>query len=324
MVDIFATAPVDKNSVAALIDSDGIAYRAAAVTDGKQYAIGKKAFKYKKDVITYCEKNNLNPDDIEEQWFPEPLAHALKIVDISISGIKNALNQKYGINYTMEFYHTHKVNFRDSIVDDYKASRKGKRRPSHLNPCKEHIAKNYREFTESGLEADDLLGIRAYECSADNIKHVIVSNDKDLKTIPGTIYDWVKKEWYESKTVEAMKFFYAQTIAGDDTDGIPGVMGLGINPKGTGKAQKIMQAEHEALMQHGCPAEAIERMLYERAFEAWMDGGPGKNGSYGCKSLSELAEDYKRSAQCLFILHHRGELWQEPTDGYSNYLPVGR
>ena len=303
-----------------LVDDDTICFRAAAATDGKQYSIGKKSFKYKADIIKYCVDNKLPIEEIQEDFFPEPLSHALSVVKGAIKGIQIEMSRRYPNGYKLEFFHTHKKNFRDDIFPDYKANRIGKRKPHWLNDCKQYVAKYYDEFTEEGLEADDLLGIRSYELYEQGIESVIITNDKDLKTIPGWNYDWVKGIWTRSTVEEAMKFFYAQTIAGDETDGIPGVMGLGINNKGTGKAQKIIQKASEEFYERNPEGDqrSHEQLLHRTAFDCWLEGGPGKRGSYGCQSLEEIENLYTRSARCLFILHKRGEYWSDPCDG-SNF-----
>jgi hypothetical protein len=325
--DLFASTPREPDEIqkappgspVMLIDSDTICFRAAAACDGKQYSIGKKSFKYKADIIEYITKHKLNPEEILTEFYPEPLSHALGIVKGSIRGISASCQKKFGADFNMEFFHTGKTNFRDDILPEYKANRKGKRKPEHLKACKEYIAKYYNEFTEDLLEADDLLGIRAYELEAQGVEHAIVTNDKDLKTIPGWNYDWVKDIWVKSEVVEAMKFYYAQSIAGDGTDNIPGVAGLSINNKGTGRAQKIIQKASEEFYEENeaGTTEQLEVCLYRRSLDCWLEGGPGKKGSYGCESLKEVNDRFEASAECVFILHKRGTMWKPPTSGSS-------
>lgn len=319
--DIFAAPKHDKTVPVMLIDSDTICFRAAAATDGKQYAIDKKAFKYKSDVEKYVKSKGLDPDDIVIEYYPEPISHALGIVKGAINGIGAACQKKFGMKFNMEFFHTSTTNFRDDILPEYKANRIGTRKPSHLKACKDYVARYYTELTEDGLEADDLLGIRSYECHAEGIESAIVTNDKDLKTIPGWNYDWVKGVWTRGTVTEAMKFFYAQTIGGDTADNIPGVSGLGVNSKGTGKAQKIIQKCYEEEMETNgdLPNQELERILYECSLNTWLEGGPGKNGYFGCNSFEEIHSEYEATAKCVFILHERGRLWRPPTAEDSNY-----
>ena len=85
------------------------------------------------------------------------------------------------------------------------------------------------------LEADDLLGI--WQTRGDYDKSIIVSEDKDLKTIPGWLYRQGKLE--EISEQHANYNWMMQTLTGDATDGYSGLPGTG--PK---KAEKI---PHEAL-----------------------------------------------------------------------------
>ena len=301
--------------VVLLMDSDTFAFRAASVTDGRQYIVGRLAFKYKADVVKYCKENDIPVEGIEPVFYPEPFEHAVEALKATIGQAINNAKAYLGKPIVAEFYHTGSKNFRKDILKEYKANRKDQRKPEHLGACKQYIAENNYEVTEEGLEADDLIGIRAYELAAQGREYMIVTVDKDLRTIPGPFMDWVNIKFYTSSREEAMKFFYAQTIAGDNVDNIPGVSGLAINKKGTGKAQKIIQTASES-----CPEDkSLEVHLYEAAFNAWLDGGPGKKGSYGCKSLEEVHREYSESAKCLFILHQRGVHWSVPTDSYSNF-----
>lgn len=301
-----------------LIDSDTIVYRTAAVTDGRQYLIGKHAFKYKSDVVKYCQENELNVDDIEEVYIPEPKKNAIKILDISIHKIVDYAKSVFK-EFNMEFYHTSKENFRDKILPTYKNSRVDKRKPHHLKNLKDSISRRFHEITKAGYEADDLIGIRAYELRDKGIPYIIVSNDKDMKTIPGRHYDWTTGESFKSDEVEAMKFFYAQTIAGDSTDDIPGVSGLGVNTKGTGRAQKIIQEATEWWYDEHPDGLGLEEHLFNTALDCWLEGGPGQRGSYGCEGLEEIIDKFTVTAQCLYILHREDVTWEIPYCDWRNF-----
>lgn len=314
VVDVFT-----EDQPVVLIDSDTITFRAAAATDGRMYTINGRPFKYKEDIVKYCKKNDLNVDDIEIDYYPEPLSHALKVVKVKIEEIKRYARDRFPKGFNLEFYHTGKGNFRKEVITTYKDSRADTRKPEHLQACKNYVNSRFPTFLEEGLEADDLIGIRAYQLRGLDIPYLIVSNDKDLDTIPGEHFNWVKSEEYDVTPLEAMCFFYAQCIAGDGTDDIPGIKGMGINKKGTGKAQKaILKATEEKGFEQLTMSQA-ERVLYEVALDVWLSGGPGKNGSYGCESLEDITKKFKASAQCLLILHERDRLWEVPNDMEGNY-----
>ena len=73
------------------------------------------------------------------------------------------------------------------------------------------------------LEADDALGIYA----TSNPGCVIVSPDKDMRQIPGKLYD-LKNDVIEITPEEGHKWHFIQTLAGDQTDGYAGVPGYGV------------------------------------------------------------------------------------------------
>ena len=72
------------------------------------------------------------------------------------------------------------------------------------------------------LEADDALGIYGTKYPG----NVIVSPDKDLKQIPGTLYNF--DETFTVTKSEGAKWHLIQSMAGDQTDGYAGVPGIGV------------------------------------------------------------------------------------------------
>ena len=72
------------------------------------------------------------------------------------------------------------------------------------------------------LEADDAMGIYA----TNNPGNIIVSPDKDMRQIPGKLYDL--KETVTIGELDGHRWHYIQTLAGDQTDGYGGVPGIGV------------------------------------------------------------------------------------------------
>ena len=72
------------------------------------------------------------------------------------------------------------------------------------------------------LEADDSLGIYATA----NPGNVIVSPDKDMRQIPGKLYDL--KDVTTITPEAGHQWHFIQTLAGDQTDGYAGVPGYGV------------------------------------------------------------------------------------------------
>lgn len=119
------------------------------------------------------------------------------------------------------FAFSSKKNFRYSIWQDYKSNRKNKRLPLTLAALKEWIKTAYTSVDGAGLEADDILGILATDPVTRDHK-VIVSIDKDFKTVPCNLCDtrtWKIRPITEEDADYAHMF---QTLTGDSADGYPG------------------------------------------------------------------------------------------------------
>lgn len=121
-------------------------------------------------------------------------------------------------------------NFRYNLYPEYKANRKDKPKPAHLQACREYLVTNWNARVSEGCEADDMLGYSQTEDS------VIVSIDKDLLQIPGKHYNFVKNEWFYQNKWDGIRFFYHQLLKGDTADNVPGVKGLGEK-----KAQRLLE-----------------------------------------------------------------------------------
>ena len=163
--------------------------------------------------------------------------------DASRVQIKKHINNK--IDRMMEnsgcsqyiMFVTTKDNFRDQLVDNYKANRTDVERPINLVWAKRWSLHALNSFFHKGLEADDLLGIYAKEDT------VIWSLDKDLRQIPGRHLDdatgevitiseegrlelkqWVTESGNARKKIyfEGTVGLYFQMLIGDSTDNIIG------------------------------------------------------------------------------------------------------
>jgi DNA polymerase-1 len=126
---------------------------------------------------------------------------------------------------------------RHDICPNYKSGRSG-RAPLCLPQLKDHMAAKYRSFIRPGLEADDVLGILQTSKSIIKGRTMIVSNDKDMKTIPGELYNPGKNERCVVSLEEADRFHLYQTLVGDSVDGYPGCPGVG-----PVKAEKLLEKE---------------------------------------------------------------------------------
>ena len=131
-------------------------------------------------------------------------------------------------------------NFRNEIYKDYKANRS--EAPEDLVPQFEYIRKSVDAFNVTSAEmlnyeADDLIATYTDQIIKKGAKVTIVSGDKDLMQLvkPGVrLYDPMKsrvlgnKEVKEKFGVEPSKVVDVQALAGDSSDNVPGVPGIGI------------------------------------------------------------------------------------------------
>lgn len=122
---------------------------------------------------------------------------------------------------------TDDCNFRKSIYPEYKEHRKKTRKPVVYVPMRQYVHEAFTTYQRPGLEGDDVLGILATAKKLIPGPKVIVSIDKDLKTIPGTHLNLSTGERYEITEEQADRFHLFQTITGDQVDGYPGAPGFG-------------------------------------------------------------------------------------------------
>jgi len=132
-------------------------------------------------------------------------------------------------------------NFRQKVDANYKASRKKSRKPIGLPCLREELIHEWDAKVAPDLEADDLLGVWATDPMFEaGSKKVIVSIDKDMKTIPCYLYNQQHPEDGEKEiTLEAANWnHFFQTLVGDSTDGYAGCPTVGPT-----KAKRILDAE---------------------------------------------------------------------------------
>lgn len=133
-----------------------------------------------------------------------------------------------------------RVNFRNDIYPEYKANRD--ETPEDLKPQFPLV----RAATEAlglpavelaGYEADDLIATYAKQAAANGQKVKIVSSDKDLMQLVGgniIMFDPMKNKIIDTDGViekfgvPPNRVIDVQSLAGDATDNIPGVPGIGI------------------------------------------------------------------------------------------------
>lgn len=123
---------------------------------------------------------------------------------------------------------THKDNFRHAVMPNYKP-RDRSERPELLQPLKDYLANEYPSYIRPDLEADDIMGILQTHPHLIEDDTIIVSEDKDMRTVPGKLYAPHRPELgvLTISDSDAKRFHMWQTICGDTTDGFKGAPKVG-------------------------------------------------------------------------------------------------
>jgi DNA polymerase I len=188
-----------KQTTTALIDADVIAYKWASAA--------QKVWKWTPG----------DPDDVSVSL--EPLESLTDGIGLEIVDAMGAVDADAVVVCL-----THPNNWRKDILPSYKGNRSVK--PLLLQPIKDWLTATYKTYIREPLEGDDCLGILA----TSNIipgKKVIVSIDKDMKTIPGWLYDPMHDEFIKVSEEEADWWHMLQTMTGDVVDNYKGIPGIG-------------------------------------------------------------------------------------------------
>ncbi|TPI67589.1 exonuclease [Mesorhizobium sp. B3-1-3] len=115
------------------------------------------------------------------------------------------------------------TTFRHDLYAGYKKGRQ--RKPVGTNEVKRWLIEEHGAKYKPGIEADDVMGILATNPRIITGEKIIVSQDKDMMTIPGLIYR--NGEIITVTPEEAEINFLTQALTGDTTDGYPGCPGMG-------------------------------------------------------------------------------------------------
>lgn len=190
------------------------------------------------DILLYrvCSMVEQAIDWGDDRWTLYADAREAKMaVDSEISVLLDAVGaSKCVLCFTAE------RNWRTAVFSDYKANRKSVRKPVCFSAVKSYLINQYDTMTEADLEADDCLGLiatgpksRWRGCS----QVVIVSEDKDLRSVPGWLFNPSSAVMTRISAAEADRFHLYQTLVGDSVDNYGGCPGIG-----PVKAERLLDA----------------------------------------------------------------------------------
>ena len=216
----------------ALIDLDSILYKAV----------------YKVVSITQMRQAiELHGKEQAKQWLLEEVYNqGINRVEKQVLEIVEYLDSVMfeEISETELYITTCTKSFRKELAPSYKSNRK---RNNYVWLLRNHYMINDAKFSDT-LEADDLIAIRAKELGKSEC--IVVSPDKDLKTIGGFYWSYYKEDQYDFQgnvllddngykvkdfkqrepiyisQKEADLFFWQQVLSGDKGDCIDGITGI--------------------------------------------------------------------------------------------------
>jgi len=142
---------------------------------------------------------------------------ALAATNRELTRIKN----KFGTFSEMILFFSDSINFRKQILESYKGHR-NRKKPCGYKRVINALRKEYKVIIKPSLEADDSMGVYSTKYPG----NCIVSPDKDMRQIPGQLYNL--DEVFTVSKEEGAKWHLIQALAGDQTDGYSGVPGIGV------------------------------------------------------------------------------------------------
>ena len=131
------------------------------------------------------------------------------------------LENKLGTFSTIILFFSDSVNFRKKILPAYKGHR-NRKKPCGYKRVINALREEYKVIMKPTLEADDTMGIYSTKYPG----NIIASPDKDMRQIPGKLYNF--DETFTIEPEAGARWHLIQSISGDQTDGYGGVPGIGV------------------------------------------------------------------------------------------------
>ena len=206
----------------AIIDGDVVTYACGFSAQQSIYSVNwqegdeynSKDFNYKRDANAFAKEVE---GEIVKTVVAEPVSHALSSVKKMVTNIMDRVS-----GTEAKIYLTGKGNFRERLVDDYKANRPSTK-PIHYKAIRDYLINRLGAEVIEGQEADDAMSIDQMSCEDDGVASIICTIDKDLIGTPGLHYNWNWDTICDISSHEALMFFYFQMLKGDATDNIAGL-----------------------------------------------------------------------------------------------------
>jgi hypothetical protein len=226
---------------------------------------------------------------------PEPVVHALASTKRMIEALDSELRET-GLQYDkLRFVLTGSGNFRDKIatIRPYKGNRTAPR-PVLFGDIRQYLLDRWPTLLVEGREADDYLASVAAKYEYDPERLCIVSTDKDLKTVPGRLYNPRAKTMDLISEPAARCFFWRQMVIGDSVDNI-----VGVYKSGVAAANRYI-------------VEAMPETAQEAVVADLLNTSRTK---LGCPYADRRVADVLReNGQLLHLQRYEGEIWLPPSE----------
>ena len=165
--------------------------------------------------------------ELEIEWEPDQWSVTSDLVAAKaiINGKVLALKERFKTTDIILAL-TDSKNWRHKYYPDYKATRKKSRKPVGFAALKNWVKTEYNCVQKPWLEADDVCGWLSTKPGTK--KRIIVSVDKDMRTIPGWLYNPDKDDVPNLISQEEADYNHLyQSLVGDKTDNYQGCPGIG-------------------------------------------------------------------------------------------------
>jgi len=218
--------------------------------------------------------------------------NALIVQDAVASFIQEILDKTEAEAYAGYYQKKGHRNFRNGVFPGYKAKRP--ETPEYIIKWRKEIHDvfdSYLGFTGlKVIESDDALSIMYYKYK-DKYDITVAHIDKDLNCIPGNHYKYTAKSKYKLNDSEAKLQFCIQVIAGDSSDSIPSIPGVG-----PAKARKYLNTNKTL-------ATAYKQAAKDKKVIRWI-------------------ELYYQTYHCIRLLHTMAELKQFTSNEEVNIFNI--
>lgn len=171
-------------------------------------------------------KNNpgISDEEVETQLQEiDYTGHALHGAKGTMELLIEKFNENYRLYLQDDTIKTYR--YRLATILPYKGTRFAPK-PKYHREIREYLFDVWKAIPVRHIETDDAVALEQFDNTDKST--VIVSQDKDLKMIPGWHFDPVQERLYYQTLRDANNFLFWQMLVGDKADNIPGIKGVGV------------------------------------------------------------------------------------------------